>query len=178
MLQIQVLASGWEKKKRCSPVISCQWKGWILTYICAPPLSTQLHSCCCYVMSVCYETLHWSTQASRSASSHIHTQTHKSCGDFFYLLAFLLYSSECIPFFAWKPVLQINWKHGCYEYMSIISRLWKLEVCWTPKLIISMLVCIILFYKCRKRWGPKGMLKAWIVEAWQSSIRQQRERWK
>lgn len=63
----QVLASVCEKKIFPSDSL-CQWKGWMLTYIdvCSPsPLlpSSQLHSCCCYVMSVCYETLHWKTRA-------------------------------------------------------------------------------------------------------------------
>lgn len=54
----------------------------------------------------------------------------------------------------------MNRKYGCYEYMSIISRLWKLEVCWTPKSIISMFMCIILFYKCRKKMMAKRDVKS------------------
>lgn len=40
-----------------------------------PLSSSELHSCCCYVMSVCYETLHWKTRAPRSArKEHTHVQ--------------------------------------------------------------------------------------------------------
>lgn len=80
---LQVLVSVWETKIFPSDSLH-QWKGRKLTYIdvCSlsplPP-SSELHSCCCYVMSVCYETLHWKTRDPWSSSSecvlvHTHIQ--------------------------------------------------------------------------------------------------------
>lgn len=113
----------------------CEWKGRMLTYmnVCSP--SPSLPSCCCYVMSVCYETLHWKTRAHWSASSE-HTQTHthtrRSSGDWFHH-----------PFLVWKRMHTLS-LHSCIQYVctcecvqyhtltgctlvnpSVAARLWK-----------------------------------------------------
>lgn len=121
------------------PVIpSCWWKGWMLTYIdvCSPyppPLSSRLHSCRCYVMCVCYETLHWKTRVHWSVSSE-HKHTHiRAPGNCFHPLfvceQMQMLSSERTKVSACNTLQYVSAYYKLIECidvnLSAIVRLWK-----------------------------------------------------
>lgn len=112
------------------PLVSGRVGCW-RTLVCAPslystpPSSSQLHYCCCYVMSVCYEILHWKTRA-HDHLAYTHTKAfHPLCvyvcvmereranayavnvvGKSVLVCSCIQYICLCVC------ILQISWSHG------------------------------------------------------------------